>query len=144
MNRRVTVAGTDRLDECLAIRRVVFIDGQNVPESLEVDGLDPECMHFIAELDGRAVGTARLRFKADGGKVQRVAVLAECRGLGIGRDLMLALHRAALHAGVTHLELHAQEAVIGFYEDLGYVSVGDRFVEADIVHQAMVINLAAE
>ena len=37
------------LDACLRVRREVFIKGQCEPEAQEVDGLDAERVHFIAE-----------------------------------------------------------------------------------------------
>jgi len=137
---RTTIVGADRLPECLAIRRQVFIEGQDVPEDLEVDGLDPECTHLLCEVEGRPVGTARLRRVQGGGKVERVAVLASERGRGLGRQIMLALHAEAARQGLPQLKLNAQEAVIGFYLDLGYRSVGGRFMEAGISHQAMVAD----
>ena len=134
----VQIVGPERLTACLAIRREVFIVGQDVPEDLEVDGLDGECTHVLAVREGRPVGTARLRPVQGGGKVERVAVLASARGLGIGRQLMDALHAEATRQGLPRLVLNAQEAVIGFYDDLGYVPVGGRFMEAGIPHQKMV------
>lgn len=140
--RSVDIVGRDRLAECLAIRREVFILGQDVPEDLEVDGLDPECVHFLATVDGVAVGTARLRRLPGAAKVERVAVLARCRGMGLGRDLMRALHAEAERQAIPLLKLNAQEAVVGFYEDLGYTAVGERFMEAGIPHQAMRLELS--
>lgn len=40
------------------IRRVVFIDEQQVPQDEEWDGQDPACHHLLAYLDGNPVGTA--------------------------------------------------------------------------------------
>lgn len=133
----VSIVGPDELDTCLAIRRVVFIEGQDVPEDLEVDGLDPECVHFLVRVEGRPAGTARLRQVGTYGKVERVAVLADFRGHGLGKAIMLAMHQEARRQGLGRLKLNAQEAVIGFYDDLGYTSVGERFMEAGIPHQAM-------
>ena len=36
-----------------------------------------------------------------------------------------------------HSLVNAQQAVVGFYSDLGYDLVGEPFVEAGIPHQAM-------
>ena len=135
---RTTIVGPESLSICLSIRREVFIVGQDVPEDLEVDGLDPECTHFLCTREGRPVGTARLRDVQGAGKVERVAVLASERGRGLGRQLMLALHAEPMRRRLPKLKLNAQAAVVGFYEDLGYESVGERFMEAGIEHQAMV------
>lgn len=74
-------------------------------------------------------------------KVERVAVLADRRGEGIGRELMAAVERAADTSGYGRLVLHAQVPVIPFYERLGYDAVGDTFEKADIPHRRMIKEL---
>ena len=51
----------DDLEACFAIRETVFIGEQQVDPALERDGLDDDCIHYVAEADGRLVGTARVR-----------------------------------------------------------------------------------
>ena len=63
---RVAKATADEIAVCIEIRRVVFVLGQDVPEELEVDGLDPTCTHFLAAVDGEPAGTARLRITDNG------------------------------------------------------------------------------
>lgn len=125
----------------LALRTQVFVVEQGVPKELEEDGLDPNCTHFLAEIpDGegwRPVGTARLRRKGQAGKAERVAVLAELRGQGIGALLMAALEDEARAQGMGEVILHAQVAVVPFYERIGYRGEGPVFSEAGIDHRAM-------
>ena len=91
----VTVAQTDDLATCLAVRRVVFMEEQGVSEADEVDGLDPECLHLLAS-DGRApVGTARIHFQGEVAKIGRVCVLPSHRGTGLGAELIRAALAAA-------------------------------------------------
>ena len=84
---------------------------------------------------GRAAGPSRAA------KVERVAVLADRRGEGIGRELMAAVERAADASGYGRLVLHAQVRVVSFYKQLGYDAVGDTFEEADIPHRRMIKQL---
>jgi ElaA protein len=83
------------------------------------------------------VGCARLRTRGDAAKIERVAVLAKRRRLGLGRALMEAAERAAAQRGHRRLVLHAQVAVIPFYERLGWEAYGPEFLEAGIPHRAM-------
>lgn len=137
---RIIDGGTD-LETALGIREIVFIQGQDVPRELEVDGLDPECTHFLAErlLEGRwtPVGTARLRPKGGVAKAERVAVLAEHRGLGLGLLLMAALEDEASNRGFSEVILNAQVQVVPFYQSIGYQGEGPEFEEAGIQHLAM-------
>ena len=122
--------------ESIAIRRRVFIEEQGVPEADELDGREAECVHFLArDAQGRAIGCARLRPYGAQHKVERVAVLPELRGGGLGRDLMAAVETHARKLGQRDLVLHAQAAVVDFYEKLGWESIGPRFDEAGIEHQ---------
>jgi predicted GNAT family N-acyltransferase len=120
----------------------VFVRGQGVSEALEIDGEDGSCAHFLA-LDGeRPVGTARLHPLEGAVKVERVAVLEPWRGQGVGRALMAALEAAAAARGFAEIVLHAQQAVVPFYEKLGYLCEGEPFVEAAIPHRRMRRRLA--
>jgi predicted GNAT family N-acyltransferase len=122
---------------CFAIRRTVFVEGQGVPESLEIDGLDAACDQFVVCQDGEIVGTARLRFVDAKAKAERVAVLDARQGTGLGRVLMEALEAKARASGHDSLVLNAQVSVQGFYERLGYRALGARFMEAGIEHVPM-------
>ena len=120
------------------IRRVVFIDEQQVPQDEEGDGLDTECLHFLATLNGEPVGTARL---LPDGHIGRVAVLSSARGTGIGYQLMEAAIKAAREAGHPHAALSAQLHALAFYERLGFVAHGDVFMDAGIPHREMTLFL---
>jgi len=128
---------------CLEIRRVVFVVGQDVPSEIEFDGLDADARHFLAYPDTEAtnlkdaLGTARMRVVEGDAKAERIGVLESARGLGIGRDLVLAIEAHARKLGLPRVRLNAQLQAAPFYEKLGYVPYGEVFVEADIDHRAM-------
>ncbi|MBS9404450.1 GNAT family N-acetyltransferase [Halomonas sp. TRM85114] len=125
-------------DAASDIRRVVFIEEQHVSLEEEWDGRDAESHHFLALLEGRPVGTARLLPDAH---IGRVAVLAEARGRGIGVALMQSAIATAQRHGHTTVELAAQTHALGFYESLGFRPVGDAFIEANILHRNMQLTL---
>ena len=125
--------------EASEIRRIVFIEEQQVPLEEEWDGRDPECRHFLALLDGRPMGTARLLPDAH---IGRVAVLAEARGFGIGAVLMRAATEAARRLGHPAVELAAQTHALDFYARLGFEAYGPEFLDAGIPHRNMRLSLA--
>jgi len=125
--------------EASEIRRVVFIEEQRVPLEEEWDGRDGDCHHFLALLEGRPVGTARLLPDAH---IGRVAVLAEARGSGIGAALMHAAIDAAHRKGHPAVELAAQTHALAFYARLGFTAFGDEFLDAGIPHRNMRLSLA--
>lgn len=117
------------------IRHTVFVIEQNVPQELEADDRDSACLHVAAFLDGNPVASGRI--DPETGKVGRVAVLKEYRQQGIGRTIMQAIEELAIVSGHAKVWFHAQESAIPFYEQLGYVGLGEIFFEADIPHRRM-------
>lgn len=135
--RRVAGDG-DALADAHAVRLAVFVEGQGVPEEIEIDGEDDDARHLVAYDGETPVGTARLREPDPGvAKVERVAVVESHRGRGIGRRLMYDLEDLARGEGMDEAVLHAQTAVEEFYEALGYETTSDVFEEAGIPHVEM-------
>lgn len=137
----MSVVRTDDIDTCLALRRTIFTGEQGVSEAEEVDGLDPEAVHFLASLEGKPVGTARILIKEDAAKIGRVCVLGEARGTKQGQALILACVEWAREQGLRRAILGAQLQALGFYEALGFVAYGDIFDDAGIDHRMMELRL---
>ena len=143
MNIEVKTITTEDKSQIFSIREQVFVEEQHVPPDLEIDEHEDEATHFIALVDARPAGTARLRWKdRHTAKAERVAVLKEYRGYGIGKALMCALEQEAKRRQATSVELHAQTHARLFYEHLGYRAYGDVFLDAGIEHIAMEKDLS--
>ncbi len=119
----------------IELRTRVFVDEQGVPPEIEIDGLDPGCVHVLAETaDGRIIGTGRLLPE---GRIGRLAVERAWRGRGVGRALLETLVACAAQQGFATVELHAQTRAIGFYEAAGFRAEGPEFDDAGIPHRRM-------
>lgn len=124
------------------VREIVFVQEQAVPADLEWDGEDEHCIHALAEgITGEAIGTGRL---ATDGKIGRMAVLAPWRGRGVGDCILVLLVGAAREAGMRRCYLHSQTHALGFYAKHGFVAHGPEFMEADIPHREMELELKHE
>ena len=121
-------------DDICAIRYEVFVDEQNVPEELEIDGLDGEAKHVLTFVDEVAIGTGRI---LSDGHIGRVAVLKNYRGLGIGKSIMKELIKCAQDLSLEKVWLSSQWHAHSFYLDLGFVCVGEIYKEAGIDHIKM-------
>jgi predicted GNAT family N-acyltransferase len=138
------------LFSALAIREIVFIEEQSVPESLERDSDDAQAFHVLAMEKGHAIGTGRLvtMDKApegeDGtwGRVGRMAVLQSHRKGGTGTRLLNALEDEAKRRNFVGIMLHAQVSAMEFYKRHGYVANGAIFEEAGMPHLEMKKKLA--
>lgn len=130
----------DDIQRCLRIREAVFIDEQHVPADLERDGMDDVCLHYIAEAGGNEVATARVMLIEGKFKFQRVAVMPEARGLGVGSRLM-AFMMSDLEkrddASGREFFLSSQNSAIRFYERMGFEVCSEEYLDAGIKHRDM-------
>lgn len=138
MSIRVARASSAELELVRAIRRAVFVEEQAVPVEVEADGRDDEAAHFLARLGELPVATARARQTPKGWKVERVAVLAPQRQLGVGMALARHVLEQAPAGAVVYV--HAQEGALGFWERAGFVAEGPSFEEGGIPHRWMVFR----
>src|SRR5512132_3536797 len=84
------------LFQALAIREVVFIEEQHVPETIERDAEDARAYHLLAFAEGHAIGTGRLVVlpapppgeTGTWGQIGRMAVLQSERQHGVGNQLL--------------------------------------------------------
>ena len=117
----------------------VFCDEQGVAREGELDGFDDRATHVVAvDADGTVIATCRLLFFDDGEcRLGRMAVAAERRGEGVGRELLAAAHAEATRRRAREIVLHAQTRVEPFYAGAGYTPEGNRFMEEGIEHIQM-------
>jgi predicted GNAT family N-acyltransferase len=120
--------------EAARIRTLVFVEEQRVPPAIEMDDKDASCVHALAWVEGRAVGTGRL---LPDGHIGRVAVLREWRAAGVGGAILERLVAEARRRGLREVVLAAQTHALGFYRRHGFAPVGGVFEEAGIPHQEM-------
>jgi len=122
------------------IRRVVFIEEQNVSEEDEWEGGEEDCWHWMAVVDGRPVGTARLK---PNGTIGRMAVLKDFRSRGVGTSLMQRATNKVRSLGLGTAQLNAQTHAVAFYARFGFRVEGAEFQDAGIPHVRMTLNLSS-
>ena len=121
-------------EDICSIRYEVFVYEQNVPEELEIDGLDGEAKHVLAFIDGLTIGTGRI---LSDGHIGRLAVLKKYRGQGAGKLIMKELMKWAKDINLEKVWLSSQWHAHSFYLDLGFVCIGEIYKEAGIDHIKM-------
>jgi predicted GNAT family N-acyltransferase len=117
------------VEQCLRLRWTVFVEEQGVRPSDELDAHDKsDAVHALASLDGVPCGAGRVIFSAPGvAKIERMAVVDDVRGRGIGRALLVFLEDEARRLGARRLTLSAQVRAREFYEKAGYTASGGVF-----------------
>ncbi|NYT35464.1 GNAT family N-acetyltransferase [Allopusillimonas soli] len=144
MNQTIRIAVGDWASskhDAVAIRQEVFVEEQNVPVELELDGLDSECVHAVAynEQD-QPIATGRL---LPDGHIGRLAVLADYRGTGVGSKILDTLVNEARRRRHMEVVLSAQTHARNFYARHGFVAEGGTYMDAGIEHVTMRHSLTA-
>ena len=111
----------------------------------------PDASLFLADRDGRSVGTVTMRCNGDGTvELKRMYVMPAARGSGLAGRLVDRVLDEAAHVGCRTVWLESlrgpMEAAIAIYRARGFVEVADRARTADldglIVMERSVVPLA--
>lgn len=141
MDIRISVDSNSKyIQESQNIRRKVFVEEQDIPAELDLDGLDGNSYHALAELDNNVVGTARLFIRGNKGILARVAVLKEYRGLGIAGKLIRSMLSFSQNLQVGYIEIHAHKHLKSYYESFGFSYVRD----VEVIGQHQLIEMSAQ
>lgn len=123
--------------EAVRLRELVLRDpavNPFTPEELEEES---KHLHTVAILGELIVGGAVLVPEKDKFKMQRVFVIEEQRNQNIGSQLMRFCEEIAHQKGIATIYCHARDKAVKFYQNNGYHSKGDYFLEDDIPHLLM-------
>lgn len=133
-----------QLYDAMALRQAVFAVEQNCPY-LDADGKDLESYHVLG-YDTSADLVAYTRLLPPGlayagfASIGRVVSSQKVRGKGLGRRLMLESlnYCAEIFGPQTPIKISAQLYLQRFYEEMGFIAIGDTYLEDDIPHIAMI------
>ena len=135
------ITNDEDFKKAFAIRKEVFVKEQGVPledEFDQFDALDGNCEHILVYFNDQAVGTGRVRFLEDVGKLERICILEPYRKFGLGKVTIKALEEIAEGRGAMQVKLHGQTQAEGFYTKLGYRTSSRPFMEDGIPHVLMI------
>ncbi|WP_059104792.1 GNAT family N-acetyltransferase [Shouchella shacheensis] len=136
----ILIDNENDLERAFAIRKEVFVDEQHCPVEDEFDSFDQleaDCDHLLVTLNGEAVGTGRIRYVENVGKLERICICKAYRAKGIGKVIVKGLEDVARQKGVAAAKLHGQQHAEGFYHRLGYKTASEVFIEDGIPHLLM-------
>ena len=131
----------DDVMKCIAVRCIVFCGEQNISYQLERDEHDASAMHVLGLEDGEPVAAARMRYLNGYAKLERIAVRAPWRGKSYGLGITQYMIDHARSQGFNVFKLNAQAHLESFYGKLGFRASGEHFIEADIDHCPMKLEL---
>ncbi|MYL70305.1 GNAT family N-acetyltransferase [Halobacillus litoralis] len=137
----IKVKNKQQKDDAFYVRRVVFVEEQQVPLEIEIDEFDDSAIHFVGYEGKQPVAASRLRFVHGFGKLERICVLKDYRGQSLGKQIIDSMEEVIRDYAYDKAKLNAQTQAESFYESLGYVTISDTFMDAGIPHVTMVKKL---
>ena len=127
----------------LTLRTNVFVVEQACPYP-EVDGKDPNCLHFLGTINGELVAYLRILpagLSYDEVSIGRVVIKPSHRGKGLGRLMMeQAIHCITNEWKESQIKIGAQAYLEKFYQSLGFEPVSEVYLEDDIPHLDMLYS----
>lgn len=120
--------------EAAAIRKSVFMEEQGFTN--EFDDIDKTAQHIVLYVSGIPVATCRLYYSEDKKchVIGRIAVSKSYRGNNYGAETIRYAEREIQKRGGTGIGLSAQVRAVGFYEKLGYHSLGKAYQDEGCPH----------
>jgi len=138
----VRVQTKDQREKAYQVRLKVFVEEQQIDESLELDEFEDDCLHILVLDEEKPIGAGRVRRKDNTLKCERICVLNTYRGKGVGRMIMEESEKIAREWKIKSLILSAQVQAESFYKKCGYSRVSDRiYDDAGIPHLDMIKKL---
>ena len=121
-----------RADEVVDLRHRVLRGGLARETAVFPGDDDPAARHFVAEREGRVVGTLTLHLNQWNGQpawqLRGMAVDPTKQGTGVGAQLLLASEQSLLDdSALTQLWCNARVPAVAFYEKHGWTAVSDVF-----------------
>ncbi len=135
---------TSELYAILQLRNEVFVVEQDCPYQ-DLDDADREALHLFIVENNTVIAYSRLfppNVKyADSASIGRVVVKQNCRDRNIGKWLMQqSIKEIQSIYQASSITISAQSYLLRFYRALGFVEIGEEYLEDDIPHYKMILT----
>tara|TARA_B100001750_G_C14951497_1_gene323796 strand:+ start:52 stop:477 length:426 start_codon:yes stop_codon:yes gene_type:complete len=127
--------------EIKEIRKVVFTDELNIPESYLFDEYDKTCDQFLIKNGEITVGALRLRKENNAIKLERMAILSEYRKMSFGIKAINEIKKYCVTEGESKIFLDSIYDIRDFYKKCGFTEIGGVFERVGLPHIKMEMSI---
>lgn len=133
----------EELYNILSLRSEVFIVEQNCAYQ-DIDQKDQFALHVFIKKNNQIIAYTRI-FKPNDyfkySSIGRVVVLKKERASKIGSQIMsFSIKKIEEIFNEKKIKISAQKYLINFYKKLGFITIGEEYLEDGIPHIAMIKN----
>lgn len=140
--KRFNELTVEELYEILRVRTEVFVVEQKCPYQ-EVDGIDQSSYHVFFKENNKIIAYLRVFYRDEKNKTIQIGrVLTTKRRSGLGTKIMMVgitIAKEKMNGKSIYIE--AQVYAIPFYEQFGFETCSDEFLEDGIPHVKMILDL---
>ena len=129
------------IKEIKEIRKVVFSDELNIPESYLFDEYDKTCNQFLIKNNEITIGALRLRKENNAIKLERMAILPKFRKMSFGLRTIDEVKKYCMTKNESKIFLDSIYDVRGFYRKCGFGEIGTIFERVGLPHIRMELEL---
>ena len=133
----------DQLYDILNLRQKVFIIEQDCLYE-DLDYSDQDANHLLLYKDNRLIGYSRVfppGIKYDGASIGRIVTDLDYRGKGYGKSITHeSIQFLKNNFPESDITISAQYRLVDFYENLGFETEGNVYLEDDIEHIKMTLK----
>jgi ElaA protein len=135
---------TEELYKILNTRQKVFVVEQKC-YYLDADNNDQKALHLWAEKNGEIVAYLRLfpeNIKYREASIGRVLTSKSVRGENLGKTLVaFSLQVVFNQLRCKSVRISAQDYLIKFYSSFGFIDTGKKYLEDEIPHTEMILEM---
>ena len=145
VNKNFHALTTEELYKILALRAEVFVVEQNCPYQ-DVDGNDLHSIHVLGYIKNQLVAYARVLGQGISyhkyASIGRIVTSPAVRGNNHGHDLVdVAIEVCQKKFLGQPIKISAQAHLEKFYNKHGFKATGEAYLEDDIPHIGMLLNI---
>ncbi len=105
--------------------------------------VEKDYIHIAVIDDGRVIGTCQFKPLDDHSVLMKQVCIDDTyQGRQIGRRMFEASEEILRKKGITHIDVHARHTALGYYLKMGFVEVGETFIEVGLLHHGMSREIA--
>ena len=131
----------ERTKEIKEIRKVIFTDELNIPESYLFDEYDKTCDQFLIKNGEITVGALRLRKENNAIKLERMAILSKFRKMSYGIKAIDEIKKYCITENESKIFLDSIYDVKDFYKKCGFTEIGSVFERVGLPHIRMEMSI---
>ena len=129
------------IKEIKEIRKVVFSDEMNIPESYLFDEYDKTCNQFLIKNNEITIGALRLRKENNAIKLERMAILPKFRKMSFGLRTISEIKRYCMEKNESKIFLDSIYDIRDFYKKCGFAEIGGIFERVGLPHIKMEMSI---